>query len=195
MTNLTKVIEIWIDIPGYEGLYQVSNFGRIRSLNRIKFNGKGYYTLPARIISIYYKSNHGYPTVHLTNSNGKKCVATIHRLVATAFVPNPENLPVVLHSDDNKLNLRSDNLTWGTQSENLIAAFKTGVNPGHRKRGVLNKSSLKIGQYDLNGKLIKVWDAINDARRSGFNAGCIVMVCSGKTKRTQHKGFIWKYVS
>lgn len=185
-------MDTWKDIPGYEGLYEITSNGIVRSKSRRKYNGKGFYTLPGRVLSVYYKSNHGYPVVQLSDIEGNKNRFTLHRLVALAHIPNPNNLPVVLHKDDNKLNCSVNNLSWGTQRQNLIDAFKTGINKGNRTKGKENIQSMQIAQCDSNGNTIKIWDAIKDAQREGYSAGNIVLVAKGK--RNHHKGFIWKYV-
>lgn len=112
--------EIWKDIPGYEGLYQVSNMGRVKSLN---FNRSG---LP-RILKT--KNRQGYPRVILWKS-GKRHEVCVHRLVAQAFIPNPENKPFVNHKDGNRRNNHVDNLEWCTAQENAIHSVTVlGNNP------------------------------------------------------------------
>ena len=96
--------EIWKDVKGYEGLYQVSNIGRIWSVNRQK------YLKP-------YEGN-GYLKIDLFAKNGKRKKEYIHRLVALAFIPNPENLPEVNHKDENKYNNCVNNLEWCTHQYN-----------------------------------------------------------------------------
>ena len=110
--------EIWKDIKGYEGLYQVSNFGRVKSSTKIlanRLSKRGYY-----IVTLY--------------KNAKGVTKTVHRLVAQAFIPNPDNLPQVNHKDENKLNNRVDNLEWCTAKYNInyssakpILCVETGV--------------------------------------------------------------------
>lgn len=96
--------EIWKDIKGYEGLYQVSNLGRVKSLGNLQ--NKKEKLLKTNICNGYY-------AVYLYK-NSKKKICLCHRLVAEAFIPNPKNLPFVNHKDDNKLNNRMDNLEWRT---------------------------------------------------------------------------------
>lgn len=110
---------VWLDIAEYEGLYQVSNCGRVKSLPR---NGtiKEERMLKPRV------SKNGYLYVHLRNGNISKYVK-IHRLVAEAFIPNPDNKPQVNHINGNKLDNTVDNLEWVTASENTMHAFKLGL--------------------------------------------------------------------
>ena len=101
--------EIWKDVIGYEGLYQVSNFGKIKSLRRniiMKTQKRG------------SRENNKYETVQLCSKNQKAKNFSIHRLVAKAFLPNPNNLKEVNHKDENKMNNNLDNLEWSDQSYN-----------------------------------------------------------------------------
>ena len=102
--------EIWKDIEGYEGLYQVSNMGRVKSVERMKWSGKCYYKAPERILKPR-KNGGGYLVVMLSK-NGKVKTCRVHRLVATAFIPNPNNLPQINHIDENKGNNHMENLEW-----------------------------------------------------------------------------------
>ena len=97
--------EIWKDIEGYEGLYQISNLGRVKSFPR-----KGTHTTKERIIK-FAKSNKGYLIAILKNNDVQKAFS-VHRLVAKAFIPNPNNLPQVNHKDENKENNNVNNLEW-----------------------------------------------------------------------------------
>jgi hypothetical protein len=115
------VTEVWKDVPNYEGLYKVSNLGNVYSC-RLKRN-------MAR-----NPNQMGYVTVSMTKDKIMK-VRPVHRLVAEAFIPNPENLPVVHHKDDNKQNNRVENLEWCTQKENVhytIAAGNHGTMYGRK---------------------------------------------------------------
>ena len=116
------MIEEWRDIRGYEGLYQVSNTGLVRSLDR-EVNGK---FLRGKVLSSY--SKHTYPVVALCNVNGKKSVR-VHRIVAETFLENPYNLPEVNHIDGNKNNNHVENLEWCTHLENTNHAWATGLTP------------------------------------------------------------------
>ena len=102
--------EIWKDIEGYEGYYMVSNMGNVKSVERTARIGNGYRTVHERILKPR-KNNDGYPYVNLCkDGNVKTC--TIHRLVAQAFIPNPQSLPQVNHIDENKENNHVDNLEF-----------------------------------------------------------------------------------
>ena len=115
-------MEIWKDIEGYEGLYQVSNLGRVKSIYGWCGNR---FVKRTKILKLKI-NNKGYTKVYLYK-NKKSKMFFVHRLVAMAFVPNPNNLPQVNHKDGNKLNNSIGNLEWCTCSENIKHAYKTGL--------------------------------------------------------------------
>lgn len=122
------MIEIWKDIKGYEGLYQVSNLGRVKSLSktvRSAIQKCGTRTTVDKIVR-QAKISSGYYRVGLSNNKVHKGYL-VHRLMAIAFIPNPDNLEQVNHKDGNKLNNSLDNLEWVTRSENAIHSFKLGL--------------------------------------------------------------------
>ena len=179
--------EIWKDICGYEGLYQISNFGRIKSLN---YN----HTKKEKVLcEKHHKSN--YVTVMLCKNvvNRNK---SIHTLVASAFIPNPNNYPCVNHIDGNKKNNNADNLEWCTHKQNIEHAIKTGLANHYGmlgRTGAKNNLSKKIVQYDLQGNVVKRWDCISDAARFyGIRPGNISNCLTGRNK--SYKGYIWRYV-
>lgn len=168
--------EIWKDIAGYEGLYQVSNTGEIKSL---KFN----HSNKEKIIK-GNKESLGYLVVTLYKDGNRKNFK-IHRLVAETFISNPKNLPQVNHIDGNKQNNRIDNLEWCTASENTIHAHKSGLANSDNQK-------IKVNQYDLSGNFIRKWDGIVDIERNlNIDKSSIVKVC--KHKRNQAGGYIWAY--
>ena len=122
-------MEIWKEIKGYEGLYQVSNCGRIKSLSHINNLGR----LRPECILGSRLSDRGYHTAVLYN-NGKPKSFRVHQLVAKAFIDNPLNKPHVNHLDGVKSNNFVDNLEWVTISENQKHAFKNGLNKVSCKR-------------------------------------------------------------
>lgn len=133
---MAEELEIWKDVVGYEGLYQVSNLGRVKSVARIIY--KDYRNSKTAVIKGIAKQKRGdvimqpfikktgYYTVSLTKDHKKK-TKMIHQLVAKAFIPNPENKEMINHIDCNTLNNRVDNLEWCTNSENQIHAMKNGL--------------------------------------------------------------------
>lgn len=176
-------METWKDIKDYEGLYQVSDYGRVKSLPR-----QGTQTKEERILKPE-KTKKGYLQVHLCK-NGKVKVFRVNRLVAIAFVPNPENKPEVNHKDTNKENNHASNLEWNTRSENQLHAYKTGIQrPKLSKDNILSK---KVLQYDLEGNFIKEWNCTKDIQRElNIKNQYISACCLGKTKTTHN--YIFRY--
>lgn len=119
------MLEIWKDIKGYEGLYQISNFGRIKSLPKKRINGTNFYIQKEKILKPQLKTKR-YLGINLTKNKMHKNFL-VHRLVAEAFIDNPYDLPQVNHKDCNKLNNNINNLEWCTQEENLNHALRNGL--------------------------------------------------------------------
>lgn len=117
--------EIWKDIEGYEGLYQVSNLSRIKALAKFVNKGKCHRGWGEHLLR-YGADACGYHRTNLSK-NGNNRTVKVHRIVAQAFIPNPDNKPQVNHKDGNKQNNHIDNLEWCTQSENLKHAFRIGL--------------------------------------------------------------------
>lgn len=176
--------EIWKDVVGYEGIYKVSNFGNVMSFQP---NCKS-----AQCLTPF--DNGGYFRVTLIK-NRKRTNHLVHRLVADAFIPNPENKEAVNHIDGCKTNNRVDNLEWVTKGENTRHAIKIGLRSAYVPRGVNRPKryrSRKVYQYDKDGNLIKEWNgAVDAANDLGLNPNCIYRCCAGK--RATHGGFGWKY--
>ena len=164
--------EIWKDINGYEGLYQVSNFGRVKSLNYRR-------TGREEILTPQMNTN-GYLTVQLwKNEKRKSCL--VHRLVAMAFIPNPNNLPEVNHKDEDKTNNCVWNLEW--------CDCKYNINYGTRTEKT-TKTVLQLNKD--TGEVIKEWPSANEVQRQlGYKQGAISMCCLGKCN--QAYGFKWQY--
>ena len=179
--------EIWKDIEGYEDLYQVSNMGRVRRLTRNR-RGKNNSLNPIQGRILKLETSSGYKRIRLYKNNKGKHFQ-IHRLVAMAFIPNPDNLPQVNHKDENRINNRVDNLEWCTQEYNI------NYGTGNKKRGLSNtngKLSKPVLQYTLEGIFIKEWKSTMDVQRNlGFYHANISVCCRGK--QAYAYGFLWKY--
>lgn len=176
-------MEEWKDIAGYEGLYQVSNYGRIKRLERLVYYGnRSPFLVKEKILEL---TNHkrGYKTIML-HKNKKSKLWLVHRLVALTFMPNPNNYPQVNHKDENKLNNKVENLEWCTNEYNSY--YGTRI-----KRSAEHHPKRQISQYDINGNFIRTWDSIAEAKKT-LKIGNISAVCMGKYKQT--KGYIFKYI-
>ena len=132
--------EIWKDVVGYEALYQVSNLGRVRSKNRLDGSGNKRKGMVRKL----NPQKDGYIHVNLCKSGKVKHIG-VHRLVAQAFIPNPQNKPQVNHIDGDKANNHLSNLEWSTRSENMIHALKIGLVGDFKGSGNI-KAKLKENQ-------------------------------------------------
>ena len=167
--------EIWKDIPEYLGIYQVSNYGLIRKIGRCK---KPKFMTPK-------PNQKGYLRVCFS-IGGKKRYYRVHRLVAQAFIPNPDNKPQINHKDGNKLNNNVSNLEWVTNQENCEHAQRNGLT-NHRERPVV---------LIKNGKIIKRFDSIRDAARQ-TNIGCqniYYQLTNCKHKQKKTKDIAWAFI-
>ena len=170
--------EIWKDKKDYEGLYQVSNCGRAKSLDRyVKGKGHSLKFKKGRILKPMKDSN-GYLKVRLCNGEKSKTF-NLHRLVAETFIPNPNNYKEVNHKDENKTNNVVTNLEWCDRKYNQNYGTRT------------EKCSKKVYQYTLDGELVREWISATEAGRNGFSQSGINNCCLGKAKT--HKGFRWSY--
>lgn len=131
--------EIWKEIPGYEGLYQISSLGKIKSLNRIIVNCKGVKKrIPEKLLAIC-KHKQGHHVVRLWKNNATK-LFNLYRLLAIVFIPNPENKKEVNHINGDRISWPVlENLEWATPSENMKHAFKTGLSKGTYEKGFAHK--------------------------------------------------------
>ena len=141
--------EIWKDIEGYEGLYQVSNKGRVKSLSRLVVRvGKPNYITKEKILKCSELKGTGYPAVKLGSNNNFKSML-VHRLVAQAFIPNPDNLPQVNHKDEIRTNNCVDNLEWCDSKYNNNYGTKIDRLMGHY---VSDETKEKIRKANIGNK-------------------------------------------
>lgn len=174
--------EYWKPVVGYEGLYEVSNWGRVKSLERYRKGPNGSIRIcKGRILKLRTDKD-GYLLVALCKNNIKKTFR-VHRLVAEAFIPNPDNLPCVNHKDENKQNNVVSNLEW--------CSYEYNINYGTRNERMAKRRSKTVLQYTLDGQFVREWESAAEAGRNGFNNGHVASCCRDELKT--HKGFIWKY--
>lgn len=202
--------EIWRDIEGYEGKYQVSNLGRIKSLK----NRHGY----REKILKQLLTHHGYKQVMFCDkNNGKKDKRyMVHRLVAEAFIPNPENYPIINHKDENRTNNRVDNLEWctykynsnyGNCREKISKSHKGEKNPMYGRTGDKNPMYGKNGGKHQRAKGVKclttgeVFASISEATNKYNVCGSQISKCckgkadsAGKHPKTGEK-LTWEYTN
>ena len=164
--------EVWKDVVGYEGLYQVSSFGKVKRLK----NGKERILKPQ-------PNGFGYLFVNLYKNKINKHFK-VHRLVAKTFIPNPDNLPQVNHIDEDKTNNHVDNLEW--------CDAKYNINFGTRNKRFAESKSKKVDQYSLDDKFLKTWPSAKQAQKElGIFHSNICRCCRGNRKSAGN--FIWKY--
>lgn len=187
---MSKKIEEWRPIQGYEGLYEVSDWGRVKSVDRIitRKNGR---KLPFKEkILKGGKNNMGYLLVCL-NKDGKETWKLVHRLVAEAFLPNPQNLPQVNHKDETPTNNHVENLEWCTAKYNTN--YGTGIQRMTKKLLNRQDKSKRVDQIDAQtGEVIYKWTSTREAERNGYNSTSVAACARGERKT--HKGYVWKYL-
>ena len=185
--------EVWKPVKGYEGQYEVSNLGGVRSVDRIVLMSNGRLRHIKGKSITPHKSNTGYYLCDLYKENRRKNVL-LHRMVAEAFIPNENNLPCVNHIDNNRENCISDNLEWCTQSYNMKYSYDTTDRKSKMnwKSGRENKNSKPVLMYSRDGKFIKRFDCICDAERELNILNNSIVACL-KNRYKSAGGYIWKY--
>lgn len=178
--------EIWKPIKNYENLYSISNLGRVRSKDRQRLGvGGSIRNCKGKILKANPNQS-GHLLVNLYDEEGKSKKALVHRLVAEAFISNPENLPCVNHIDENKLNNCVDNLEWCTITYNNTYS--------HLEENLYKKTDnypIAVIQYSLSGEEINRYISYSQAEKgTGIDHGGISACCRGKQKTAG--GFIWK---
>lgn len=201
-------MEIWAPVKGYENFYLVSNQGRVKSVKGTFKNSLGRNYHKKEVILAQQEINSGYMICHLSVKGIKKGL-TVHRLVASAFLPNPCNKPQVNHKDGDKKNNRLENLEWCTQSENVKhkfdnfdcsdhkAAMKNNMSLIGKKYSKINgqrlrnKNSIPISQLSLEGDFIECYqNSIIASKYVKANGKSIRDAVNGRNKTC--KGFLWR---
>lgn len=183
--------EVWKDIEGYEGKYQVSNLGRVRSLPRThdiirEKNGSFIYHRKEKMLAPRI-DRYGYQHVNLYDNEQHMKRHPVHRLVAKAFIPNPEHLPTVNHKDENKQNNRADNLEWMSISEN------NNYGTRGQRIGMANARKRKaVVQLNMDGREVNRFVSLNEASRvTGISLGSIGKCANGENHSAG--GYRWRY--
>jgi hypothetical protein len=191
--------EVWKDVVGYEGLYQVSNLGNVKSVARaVKRIGQSDLPVKERILK-QQDDKAGYKTAMLSKG-GKLKLLKVHRLVAIAFIENPEGYPIINHKDENKQNNKADNLEWCTHKYNTnygnaqkrkkldVAASLKNLEAARKKQ------YKKVAMCDEAGNELKVFDSIAAAAlyvNNTNHTSSIIKCCKGERKKAY--GYTWKY--
>lgn len=188
------MIEEWRIIKETNNKYSVSNLGNVKRNEHYTIvrptsqhpNGAKMFYKEREVKK--YICKEGYEIVHLQVEKETRITKKVHRLVAEAFIPNPNKYDQINHKDENKSNNHVCNLEWCNAQYN--------ANYGTRKDKLSKTSGIQVAQYDLYGNLIKIWDSVSQASKA-FNTKtttCIRRVCKGIPGRKTYKGYIWKYV-
>lgn len=168
------MIEIWKDIEGFEGLYQIGSCGNVKSVRN-------------NIILKLNKNRCGYLLVKLCK-NGKKNYFTVHRLVAKAFIPNPDSKPHIDHIDTVKTNNHVDNLRWVTPSENMMNEKTYSKILKERE-----KQKMPVSCFTMGGEYVKTYESVISVKKDGHCESCVSQCCKGIFN--QHHNMIWKYAN
>lgn len=184
--------EVWKPVAeeGFEEFYEVSNFGRIRSVDRVVESKRGPLNYKGRIISTSLNDD-GYPSFNFCYA-GKKKNVKVHQVVAKVFIPNPNNHPEVNHKDEVKTNNHVDNLEWCTREYNM--RYGTGLermknHPNQKKR--YTESKVPIIGVKINDESIMRFESISEAGRNGFKRRNLWSALNGSD--ASHKGYVWCY--
>lgn len=181
-------MEVWKDVVGYEGRYQVSNQGRVKSLDSVDSIGRA---KTGKVISVK-RNNRGYVQVHL-HRDGKCAMKLMHRIVAEAFIDNPNGYDQVNHINENKADNQVENLEWCTNMYNRHHG--SGIERMARNRDyklVVANVNKAIAQIDKMGNTVNIWKNISEAKRhTGVNDTSISFCCRGKQRTAG--GYFWRY--
>lgn len=188
--------ETWKWIDEYENMYQVSNIGRVRSVDRDVYCEVS----PNKLQHIFGKvlkqgiNQKGYPIVYLSK-DGKQKTITVHRLVAKAFIENPLSLPQVNHKDGCKTNNYVGNLEWCDNSYNQKHAWANGMQPSYEESNGRGRPAKSVAMLDLNTKeVLRTFQTLASVKReTGINQFNVRSVCLGL--RNHAGGYDWKFIN
>ena len=179
--------EQWKTVKGYEGLYEVSNTGKVRSLKNTRHNVRKEPLLKKQLLGSW-----GYPVVALCKE-GKSIRVLVHRIVAEAFIPNPNGYNIVNHKDEVKTNNFAENLEWCTQkyNNNYGTARQRSIETKKKNGSYTTK---KLFQYDKSGNLISTFNSIVEASRClKINATTLSNCANGKRHCRSVHGYVFKF--
>lgn len=186
---MDKMKEIWKPIKGYEGLYDISSLGRVRSLSRVVESRKGvYYKTKDKILNPWKNKTVEYLMVTLYK-NGKSKKILLHRLLAIAFIPNPYKKPCIDHINGNRTDNRLENLRWCTYMENTNSPLCL-----NKMIKCMEHLAKRIAQISIiDGSIIETYNSSGDVeRKTGFHRGNITACCRGESETSY--GYKWKYI-
>ena len=180
--------EHWKPIKEWEELYEVSDIGNVKRLERSYTDSLGRnITLPEKILSVHFNNKTRYQRVNLS-ANGKTTTRDVHRLVAEAFIPNPDNLPEVNHKDENHLNNQADNLEWVTHIQNEHHGTKI-------ERAARTRDRRPVEALNEKGEVVASYDRIADAAKAlGISISTIWQVCNKIRNCKTAGGYRWRYI-
>lgn len=179
--------EIWKQVDGYGGFYEVSNLGRVRSKERIT-DIQSYCHIMRKPRILKAQSNGKYNRV-VMSFDGKHRQVLIHRLVAETFLPNPDNLPEVNHKDEDKTNNNVSNLEWCTRLYNV----NYGTKIKRHSEFMTKTKGRAVCQYTKAGELVNTFKSVSEASREmGIDVSNIIAVCSHGVQKTAG-GYVWRY--
>ena len=194
-----KMKEEWKSVKGYEGKYEVSNLGRIKSVDhevKVKQQNREYIVVRKGRMLTPLKRQHGYLGIQLfgKGANARKMKTySIHRLVAEAFLENLNNLPEINHKDEDKTNNCVENLEWCSRIDNVHHGTAIERRVAKQTNG---KKSKKIAQYSMNMELLKVFPSLAEVKRQlGFAPANISKCANGNKSYSHAYGYKWKYVT
>ncbi len=184
---------MWREVDGFEGYYEVSDTGEVRSVDRYVKNTRGRHAgierflhgaIMRQTLNTCNNGSGGYYVVNL-HKNGMSSVIPVHSIIAKAFIPNPDNMPTVNHIDGNKQNNEISNLEWVSYSDNNTHALRLGL---RSPRGC------RVSQYSKDGVFLREYKSVSEAARiSGVSRGMISHCINGRLKHAS--SFVWKKLS